>query len=117
METFNLLVLIVTSPDVPEGTGGAPKKGLVISSTMLADESIKLGLREPGVIPLTFTELEALIVTLPAAPLAKVEALTLPPSKTSRLGVLIVTLPAFPVLKVEAPMTLGAKTFKFAPIS
>ena len=81
--TLNCEVLIVTSPELPLGTGGSLNNCCKDGSRILAEEIIKLGLREPGTVPLTSTESAALMVTLPALPVAVVEASTLPPSRTT----------------------------------
>ena len=79
--TFRLGVLIVKFPDEPLGSSGKEKSFRTFSFSVAAEESIIVGFLGLELFPpLTATELEALIVRLPARPLARVEVSTLPPS-------------------------------------
>jgi hypothetical protein len=82
----------------------------------MADEPKKLGVGDPGTLPLTSTDSVALIVTLPALPVATVAELTAPPSRSTNLDVLIVTFPASPSFKEGAVKVLGLKML-VSPIS
>src|SRR5579883_3010625 len=71
----------------------------------------------PGTVPVTSTDCGALIVMLPAEPVAAVEESTLPPSFTSSLGVLIVKLPPFPGPSVDTPTRLEVNWVGSAPMT
>ncbi|MCJ8283100.1 MAG: hypothetical protein MJK14_25675 [Rivularia sp. ALOHA_DT_140] len=99
--------MISTFPEAPNGLSGNPKRFLMASSKIFAEEIIKLGLREPSAIPLTSTDSEAFTVTLPAAPLILVEESIRPPSRTIKRPVLTIKLPAFPLPIVGELIALG----------
>ena len=71
---------------------------------------------ELGNMPLISTDSEALMVTLPALPVAKVEELIAPPSRRISLEVLISTFPALPS-RVGEDIWLGMTVCGLTPIN
>src|SRR5579883_1663043 len=94
--TLNRSVLTVTSPEFPLSFREGPNACCRDAFKKVADEPKKLGLTEPGTAPLNSTDFLALMVRLPAAPVARVEVATTPPSRIANLVVLTVTSPAPP---------------------
>src|SRR5579883_2520946 len=108
---------MVTSFDAPLGTAGSLNSWRVNAFSILAPELTRLGMEVPEIVPVTSTDWGALIVMLPAEPVAAVEESTLPPSLTSNLGVLIVKFPPFPGPSVDTPTRLEVNWVGSAPMT